>query len=193
MNSRNERRTRNTMKLLAWLQDFSPEMYAAVIERVGEAPPPGGLSSLSAAWDMLYPSLYYTNDYQGRWHTHPPGNVGATSAYLSGLGQNGWDPSFEAATETTDDAWWREAIDAVKQAGVAYLQWDAQKDIIAMQTERIKQGKEPLDTAVVAPTVRHQVDIPADMRREIQVMGQGVMTWAILGGVGLLAFMLLRR
>lgn len=178
MNAMNERRTRNTMKLLGWLQRFHPEMHAAVIERVGEAPPPGGLSQLSAAWDMLYPSNYYASTgYRGRWK--------------NGLGQNGLpDDTTNVAGETE---WWQDAIAGIKEAGVAYLQYDAQKDIIAMQTARIEQGKEPIDTALIAPTIRHQIDIPADMRKEISLMGQGAMTWLMLGGAGLVAWMMLRR
>jgi hypothetical protein len=180
MNSMNERRTRNTMKLLAWLQTFSPEMYASVIEKVGEAPSAGGLSALSAGWDMLYPSNYYS------------GTGYRSGRYTAGLGQNGV-PDDTTNVGTADDNWWKDAIDGIKQAGIAYLQYDAQKDIIAMQTERIKQGKEPISTEVVAPTVRHVVDIPADMRREMTLMGQGVMTWVMIAGAGLLGYMLLKR
>ena len=176
----NERRTRNTMKLLAWLQRFHPEMHAAVIERVGEAPPPGGLAQLSAAWEMTYPSNYYAGTgYRGRWH-----NGG-------GLGQNGLpDDTTNVAGPTT---WWQDAITGIKEAGVAYLQYDAQKDIIALQTKRIEQGKEPLDTSVLAPTVRVQADIPEDIKREIAALGKGAMTWLMLGGVGLVAWMMLRK
>ena len=174
------------MKLLAWLQNFSPEMHAAVIERVGEAPSPGGLSQLSAAWDMLYPSNYYAGTgYRGRWPTHNG---------MSGLGQNGMpDDTTNVSIAPAEDNWWMNAIDAVKQAGVAYLQYDAQKDIIALQTKRIEQGKEPLDTSVLAPTVRVQADIPPDIKREIALLGQGAMTWLMIGGVGLVAWMMLKR
>lgn len=187
MNSRNERRTRNTLKLLGWLKTFHPEMHAAVIERVGEAPPAGGLAALSAAWDMLYPSNYYTGaGYRGRWSTGEYGN----GRYLSGLGQNGLP---DDTTNVAADNWWSDAITGIKEAGVAYLQWDAQKDIINLQTELIKQGREPIDTALVAPTVRHQVDIPPEYAQQIKVMGQGVMTWVLLGGAALAAFFMLRR
>lgn len=173
------------MKLLAWLQNFHPEMHAAVIERVGEAPPSGGLSQLSAAWDMLYPSNYYAGTgYRGRWHTHNG---------MAGLGQNGMPDDTTNVPVLSDDNWWSDAINGIKEAGVAYLQYDAQKDIIAMQTKRIEQGLEPIDTAMIAPTIRHQVDIPADVRREISLMGQGAMTWLMLGGAGLIAWMMLRR
>lgn len=185
MNSMNERRTRNTMKLLAWLQNFHPEMHAAVVEKVGEAPPPGGLSQLSAAWDMLYPSNYYAGTgYRGRWHSHNG---------MEGLGQNGGEAYGIVPTSGGDDTWWSDAIGAIKEAGVAYLQWDAQKDVIELQTELIKQGREPIDTAMIAPTIRHQVDIPADVREQMTLMGQGVMTWAMLAGAGLIAWMVLRK
>lgn len=181
----NERRTRNMMKLLAWLQNFHPEMHAAVVEKIGEAPPSGGLSQLSAAWDMLYPSNYYGGTgYRGRWHSHNG---------MAGLGQNGMPDDTTNVPTMTDDNWWSEGINAIKEAGVAYLQWDAQKDVIELQTELIKQGKEPIDTAMIAPTIRHQVDIPADVRQKMTLMGQGVMTWAMLAGAGLIAWMMLRR
>ena len=181
MNAHDERRTRNTMKLLAWLENFHPEMHAAVIERVGEAPPAGGLAQLSSAWDMLYPSKYYgSTGYRGRWHTH--------NGDLMGLGQNGVITTAPVETE-----WWQDAIAGVKEAGVAYLQWDAQKDIIELQTELIKQGREPIDTSVLAPIVRVQADIPEDIKREIKMLGQGAMTWLLLAGAGVAAFMLLRR
>jgi hypothetical protein len=172
------------MKLLAWLQNFHPEMHAAVIERVGEAPPPGGLSQLSAAWDMLYPSNYYRTGYRGRWHSH--------NGAPEGLGQNGGE-AYGIVPTVGETTWWQDAISGIKEAGVAYLQYDAQKDIIALQTARIEQGKEPIDTALIAPTIRHQIDIPADIRKEIGLMGQGAMTWIMLGGVGLVAWMMLRR
>ena len=183
MNSHNERRTRNTLKLLAWLKNFHPEMHAAVVERVGEAPPAGGLMGLSAAWDMLYPSNYYTGTgYRGRWHSHNGGG------YLGGLGQNG-----VMTTTTAEDNWWSSAIAGIKEASVAYLQWDAQKDIIELQTELIKQGRDPIDTALIAPTVRHQIDIPPEYAQQIKIMGQGVMTWVLVGGAALAAFFMLRR
>lgn len=177
------------MKLLAWLQQFHPEMHATVIEKVGEAPTAGGLSGLSAGWDMAYPSNYYADGYRGRWHNQEVPH----DAYLSGLGQNGIPDDTTNVTTDTDSNWWSDAITGIKEAGVAYLQYDAQKDIIAMQTKRIEQGKEPLDTAVLAPSVRHIVDVPPDMRREISLMGQGVMTWVMLAGAGLVAWMMLRR
>lgn len=184
MNSMTERRTRNTMKLLGWLQRFHPEMHAAVIERVGEAPSPGGLGQLSAAWDMLYPSNYYAGTgYRGRWHSHNG---------MEGLGQNGGE-AYGIVPTAGESEWWQDAISGIKEAGIAYLQYDAQKDIIALQTTRIEQGKEPLDTSVLAPTVRVQADIPPDIKREIALLGKGAMTWLMLGGVGLVAWMMLRK
>ena len=176
MDAKTERRTRNTMRLLAWLQNFSPEMHAAVIEKVGEAPPAGGLAQLSAAWDMGYPSNYYGAGYRGRWHND------------DGLGQNGIVDVTGGGSE-----WWEDAISGIKEAGVAYLQWDAQKDIIELQTSLIKQGKPPIDTAMIAPTIRHQVDIPADVRRQMTLLGTGAMTWLMIAAAGLGAFFLLRR
>lgn len=181
----NEQRTRAAMQFIAWVQEFSPDMAAAIIERAGEAPPNGALNQLGAAWDMFYPSEYYSGTgYRGRWHT-PDEHLGQI------------DPFGGVGTPTTTnggngDAWYSDVLDFAKEAIPAYLAYDAQKDIMEMNLERARQGLPPIDPGVTAPQVRVVHDIPADTRQEIDRWKMGGMNLLLWGGLAVGAFFVVR-
>ena len=181
----NEVRTRQAMKLIAWLERFHPEMYRAVVERVGEAPPNGGLNNLGHYWWQTGAEQYGLGHYWWK---------GSVEQYgLGQLGQDGYvPPGAVTAPAPADVPWWQEAIDAVSGAAQAYLQYDAQKDLIELQKARVMQGQEPIDPGVVAPTIRHQVDLPPQVAQEINRMKMGAGNLLMWAAIGLGAFLLVR-
>lgn len=186
-----ERRVRATQRFIAWLQDFHPEMAAAVIERGGEAPKTGALNQLGEAWDMFYPSNYYSGTgYRGRYHSR--------AEHLSGLGQGDWwETGTATPTTTTDDsngeAWYTGILDFAKEAVPAYLAYDAQKDIMDLNMERAKQGLDPIDPGVAAPQVRVVHDFPPEVGTAITNFKMGGMNILLWGGLALGAFFLVRQ
>jgi hypothetical protein len=167
MNYNDEIRTRNMMKFLGWLQTFDPDMHALVVERIGEAPP---------------------NDSLTR-----------NAAQLNGLGQfdfsnifGGGDTAPANGTATTKP-WWESGIDAIKSVATGALQYKTQKDLIDLQMSRIEQGKPPIDTALISPTVRVQADLPPAIQEDIRDMKRTVILG--IGGVvaAIIAFMMLRK
>ena len=101
--------------------------------------------------------------------------------------------SAPAPTNGAATPWWQDAINAASQIGGAVLQYETQKDLIELQKTRIEQGKPPIDTALLAPTVRVQADLPPTIQKDITDMKR-VGVFAI-GGVALavIAFLLLRK
>ena len=184
MNARNdERRIRAAMEFTAWLQQWSPEAYAAVMERVGEPPPAGDLNQLGAAWDMFWPSEYYpTAGYRGRWHS--------SGEHLSGLG-NGAGNGAIPTTDTAGTGWADKVLDFAKEAVPAYFQFKTQRDIMDMNIERAKRGQPPIDPGVVAPQVKVIHDVPPQVQTEIRrfTAPANLLLW---GGVAVGAFFLLQ-
>ena len=75
-------------------------------------------------------------------------------------------------------------LDNVTKTAQAYLQYDAQKDLVKLQLERARQGLAPIDTSQYAPGVN--VGLSSDT--------QSAMTkWLLIGGAVLIAVMFLRR
>lgn len=180
-----ERRTRAAMRLVAWMQEFAPEMAASVIERVGEAPPTGGLNQLGAAWDMFYPSMYYPDTgYRGRWHT-PGEHLGQIDPF-GGVG------TPTTSTNETETDWASKLFSFAEQAIPAYLAYDAQKDIMEMNIARAEQGLDPIDPGVTAPQVRVVHDIPPETRQEIDRWKMGGMNILLWGGLAVGAFFVVR-
>jgi len=182
MNGNNERKTRATMRFVAWLRDFHPEMHAAVMQRMGgrEAPPNGALNQLGEAWDMFYPSNYYSSSgYRGRYHS--------PAQHLSGLGQGDWWEASVATTPTTttdeNGAWYSDILDFAKEAVPAYLAYDAQKDLMDLNMTRAEQGLDPIDPGLTAPQIRVVHDLPPETRSILDSfkMGGGILMWAALG------------
>lgn len=156
------RRDAAALKYLAWLQTYDPKLHAAVMERIPEQPSSGLGQTITDPW------------------TGAPLN-------LDPWGAPAPSPAVPQAPETP---WWQTVLDTVKDVGSAYLQWEAQKDILEVQKKRVEQGLPPIDTAVLAPTVRVQADIPAEFRAAIGGGIQNVLLW---GAAGLAAFLLLRN
>jgi hypothetical protein len=75
-------------------------------------------------------------------------------------------------------------LDKVTDLGSAYLQYDAQKDLLRLQVERARAGLPPLDTAAYTPGVN--VGLTDSTTQDIT-------RWILIGGGVLLAFVLLRR
>ena len=165
MNGNEERKVRATMRFMAWLRKFSPEMHAAVVERMGgrEAPPPGALMQLSNSWGL------------GQL-TEDPLIVGTSTTVTTS--SSGWD-------------WAKDALAFAKDAVPAYLAYDAQKDLMDLNLERARQGQDPIDPGLVAAEVTVQHELPPEARSLIDQMKMGgnVMLWAALG-IG--AFFLVR-
>lgn len=177
------------MQFLGWLEKFHPEMAAAVVQRVGEAPKADGLSQLGEAWDMFYPSMYYgSGGYRDRYHSQ--------GEHLSGLGQNG---DYLIASETTtsgngwDFSWATEVIAVAKEIVPAYLAYDAQKDLMDLNMERAKQGKEPIDPGLVAPQIRVVHDLPPETRSLIDQFKMGGINILLWGGIAIAGFFLIRQ
>lgn len=184
-----ERRVRATQRFVAWLQDFHPEMAAAVVERAGEAPKTGALNQLGEAWDMFFPSQYYSGTgYRGRYHSH--------GQYLSGLGQIDPFGGVGTPTTTTDDssgeAWYTSVLNFAKEAVPAYLAYDAQKDIMDLNMERARQGLDPIDPGVVAPQIKVVHDFPPEVQDTIRDFKMGGMNILLWGGLAVGAFFLVR-
>jgi hypothetical protein len=180
------------MRFLAWMQKFSPEMAAAVSERIGEAPKAGPLNQLGEAWDMFYPSMYYGGTgYRGRWHTQ--------AEHLSGLGQDvdpwggiGVSTTSTTTTNGTTFDWASDLFTFAKEAIPAYLAYDAQKDIMDLNLERAKQGLDPIDPGVVAPQVRVVHDFPPEVQQQISAFKMGGMNILLWGGLAVAAFFVVR-
>lgn len=75
-------------------------------------------------------------------------------------------------------------LDNVKDVASAYLQYDAQKDLLKLQLERARAGLPPLDSSQYAPTINAGL-APAT---------QGAVTqWILIAGAILVGVMLLKR
>jgi hypothetical protein len=184
----NERQTRAAMQFLGWVQKFHPEMAASIIERVGEAPPSGGLNGLAGSWDMFYPSMFYGNaGYRDRYHSD--------GEHLSGLGADTWSVT---STETAQSSngffdWAKEVVSVAKEVVPAYLAYDAQKDIMDLNMERARNGQEPIDPGVVAPQVRVIHDLPPETQSLIQQFKTGGMNILLWGALAIGGFFIIRK
>lgn len=155
------------MQFLGWLEKFHPEMAAAVVQRVGDAPRAGALNNLSGVFEMP-----------------------------SGLGADTWSIT---ETETTssgggfDFSWATEVIGVAKEIVPAYLAYDAQKDLMDLNMERAKQGKEPIDPGLVAPQIRVVHDLPPETRSLIDQFKMGGINILLWGGIAIAGFFLIRQ
>lgn len=171
MNHNDELKTRNMMAFMGWLQNFNPEMHALVVERVGEAPSNDALTVAAGKMNGL-----------GQWDiTSIFGGEDEAAA------QQGTGPT------TTESPWWESAIDATKSIGTAVLQYKTQQDLIDLQMKRIEDGKPPIDTALISPTVRVQADLPPAIQADIRDMKRTAVF--AVGGIALaiIAFMMFRK
>ena len=179
------------MRFLAWVEKFSPEMAAAITQRVGNAPKAGALNQLGEAWDMFYPSEYYGGvGYRGRYHSK--------GEHLSGLGQGDWwETSVKTSTTTTTDdggtfSWASDLFALAKEAVPAYLAYDAQKDIMDMNIERAKLGLDPIDPGLTAPQIRVIHDVPPEVQQQISAFKMGGVNILLWGALAVGGFFLVR-
>lgn len=135
---------------LGWLSQYSPEVYAVVLQQVPEA-----------AAAVSVPS------------------------HMEGLGQ---DPTVPQQAPQ-EPAWWEKVLSAATDIGSAYLNYEAQKDILKVQQERASRGLPPIPSDVYAPTIRHRVDIPP----EFQTAAIGTGTLVLLGAGALLLMFMMNR
>ena len=172
MNHRQEIKTRHFMQFLGWLQKFDPDMHALVIERIGEAPPANDLERMANGLNGLG-QFDLTSIFPGE-------DAAATQGQPSTTNGNSWD-------------WVDRGLETVGKVAQGALQYKAQQDLIKLQMARIEQGKPPIDTALISPTVRVQADLPPAIQKDITDMKR-VGVFAV-GGVALaiMAFLLLRR
>jgi len=155
------------MQFLGWVEKFHPEMAAAIVQRVGEAPRAGGLNNLSGMFEM--PSGLGADTW----------SITETETTQSG---NGWDFS-----------WATEVIAVAKEVVPAYLAYDAQKDIMALNMERARNNLPPIDPGVVAPQVRMIHDLPPETRTLIDQFKRGGMNILLWGALAIGGFFLLRQ
>ena len=159
-NNNGERKTRAAMQFLAWVQDFSPEWHAMIVERVGEAPRAGGLNNLSGMFEM-------------------PTGLGQNSDYLIKTTEttsgNGWDFS-----------WAKELIGVAKEVATEALPaYYTAKQTIAiadLNLERARQGLPPLDPQATAAQINVTHQLPPAIQQQVDRFGIGanVLLWGAL-------------
>lgn len=118
------------------------------------------------------------------------GTAIATPPHMEGLGQ---DPVTQAAQPAAAPApvpWYQKVLDVAGSVGEAYFTYKAQKDVMKVQQRRAEQGLPPIPTEAYAPTIRHQVDIPPEIKQA--AMGTGTLI-ALAAGAGLLLWMAMGR
>ena len=89
---------------------------------------------------------------------------------------------------------WGKFVDTVTGLGTTYLTLKNQKDAMAINLERAKQGQPPIDIATTAPVVRTQVDVSPELAQKLVASaGSGLNKTLLLVGGGVLAFLLLKK
>ena len=169
MNGNNgERKTRAAMQFLAWVQDFSPEWHAMIVERVGDAPRAGGLNNLSGAFEMP-----------------------------TGLGQNGVISTTQSTTSADgwDFSWATELISVAKEVATealpAYYQAKQTIAIADLNLERARQGLPPLDPEATAAQINVTHNLPPSIQAQVDRFGMGgnILLW---GAIAVGAFFVVR-
>ena len=120
----------------------------------------------------------------------PNQGIFAFANNLGELGQNGFMPANEENGGFMD--YLDKAFDVAKEAIPAYFQYETQKDIMDLNIARAKLGQPPIDPGLIAPQIRHVVDVPPEVRDEISRFKMPLQI-AMWGGVALVAFMLIRN
>lgn len=67
------------------------------------------------------------------------------------------------ATATAVKSTWEKLLDGAIAGGTAYLTYQNQKDMLALNIERAKMGLPPLDAGATAPVIKTQVDIAPEL------------------------------
>lgn len=93
-----------------------------------------------------------------------------------------------ALGDTDSSTWWQQLTSGITSMGTAYLAYEGQKNIIALNTQRASVGLPPLDPATGAPTVRTTVGLSPELMARLQSGG----SWLVIGAVGIAGIMLLK-
>jgi hypothetical protein len=71
------------------------------------------------------------------------------------------------ATVTAVKSTWEKLLDGAIAGGTAYLTYQNQKDMLALNIERAKAGLPPVDSATTAPVIRTVVDMEPQLARDL--------------------------
>lgn len=71
------------------------------------------------------------------------------------------------ATTTAVKSTWEKLLDGAIAGGTAYLTYQNQKDMLALNIERAKAGLPPVDSATTAPVIRTQVDLDPQLAQDL--------------------------
>jgi len=122
----------------------------------------------------------------------PNQGIFAFANNLGQLGQNGYVPPTSDGTDGDSFMdYLKEGFAVAKEAIPAYFAYETQKDIMELNIARAEQGMDPIDPGVVAPQVRHIVDVNPETQAAISQF-KLPMQLALWGALGLGAFMLFR-
>lgn len=93
------------------------------------------------------------------------------------------------ATTTAIKSTWEKLLDGAIAGGTAYLTYQNQKDMLALNIERAKAGLPPLDAAATAPVIRTVIDMEPELAREITGnIGSSInRNMMVFGGLALVA------
>jgi hypothetical protein len=106
-----------------------------------------------------------------------------------------WKAPETVTTTTTDKSFWEKFLDGAIGAGTAYLTYENQKDMLALNIERAKTGLPPLDPGITAPVIKTQIDLDPELAKNLMSdMGSVInRNMLIIAGVGLVALFVLGR
>lgn len=156
------------LEFLSWLKRFEPRAYSYVKSRIGSPPGQG---------------IFALNELNGLAQIDPFGGVGVSAPVTSPSGTSGGGLMDYIS----------QGLELAKQAIPAYFQYETQRDIMDMNIARAKQGLPPIDPGVVAPQVKVIHDVPPAVQTSILDFKAGATKIALWGGLGLIAFFMLRR
>ena len=166
------RQVRGQMMFLTWVNENYPDLYQAVLNRV---------ASQQVASQHVARRIARRNKRR----------VAQRVAARNGLGQTVGPP----AAEIVDTSWWAKAAGAFTALGTTYLGLKNQRDVLKINLERAKQGLPPISNEdLTAPIVQTRVDLSPEVMQQLTA-GAGLQINKVLmfAGVGLLAFMLMRK
>ena len=114
-------------------------------------------------------------------------NESGNADQLNGLGQ-------EAGPPAPTQSFWEKVGGALTGLGTTYLSLKNQRDAMAINLERAKQGLPPLDVATSAPVIRTQVDIdPQLANRLASNLGSSMTRNMMIIGAVVLAFLFIQK
>jgi len=104
------------------------------------------------------------------------------------------EATLKGLGEEPAKSFWQKFTDAATGLGTTYLALRNQKEAMKINLARAEAGQPPIDVATSAPVIRTQVDMsPQLQQRLVSTAGEGINKALLWGGLGLLAFMAMRR